>query len=163
MKLQAGLQPFASLKETPVKVDYTTTIAASRKDAGQWVPGSIFTVGYTWPKDQPTPVPSVELDHADCSSYATLLLDDQKRLVIVINRSAVIDFLEGSAYLIARATMTPSGQEFTGEVSSRVDDQNGTPPYGWKGSVARSLTAAHDEAFALVRAVTLWRQENGLG
>jgi hypothetical protein len=50
------------MKETPVKVAFTTWIADSRQFTGRWLPGLLLTFGYTWPKEEPVPVPVIALD-----------------------------------------------------------------------------------------------------
>jgi hypothetical protein len=164
MNIPAGLETFASLQEAPVKVDYTTTIAASRKATDRWVPGLLLTVGYTWPKEAPSPVPIVEIATIDCSRDAALRIDGQK-LIFSIDQSTFADVFaatDTAMYLVARAAISPSGREFEGEVSSLVGDKEGKPPYAWKGTAEARSTAAHENAIAIIRAVTAWRQENGL-
>jgi hypothetical protein len=164
MNIATGLEAFASLKEKPIKVTYATTIAASRKAPAKRVPGLHLTLGYTWPEGQPTPVPIIllenpiiPLDMVDCSKGAVPSKDGD-RLVISIMQSDLAEFLPAGMYLVARAAIGPSGREFDGEVSSLVGDETGKPAYAWSGTAQ----AAHDDAIAMIHAVTAWRFANGL-
>jgi|tagenome__1003787_1003787.scaffolds.fasta_scaffold19122565_2 hypothetical protein len=164
MDHRASLEKFSFLRETPVKAVFATQITASRQATENWLPGLLFTLGYTWPKEEPNPVPMILLDKVECSRNAALIRDGLK-LIITINQSDLAPVLPASVYLVARATISPSGRAFEGEVSSRGDDPTGAPPYGWKGTMQTMLgaPAAHDDAISVIRALTSWRHDNGLG
>jgi hypothetical protein len=152
------LEAFASLKEAPILVTYTTMIAESRHANGRWQSGLPVTLGYTWPPSEPNPVPVITLAKVDCSHYSYLRMGDGAEIVVSINQSEVAPLLDPSMYLVASAVITASGREFMGNVLSRGDDpMSAPPPYDWKGAVALGGLAAHDDAIHLIRTVTAWR------
>jgi hypothetical protein len=164
MSSEEMLEAFVSLKEAPVLVTYTTMIAESRHATGRWLPGLPVTLGYTWPPQEPNPLPVITLAKVDCSHYSFLRTGDGAELVVSINQSEVAPLLDPGMYLVAHAVITASGREFTGDVLARGDDPvSAPPPYDWKGTVALGGAVAHDNAIHFIRTVTAWRQrqENG--
>lgn len=104
-----------------------------RPGSSVWVAGPDLELGFVW-SPQHTVQTSVVLNGASCDEECSLTVNDDRALVLDVNRSqaaSLICALEPDAFIRCSAVVTLDGTHFTGKVTQLCDGQPVDLP--WKG------------------------------